>query len=157
LLKLQPYTQSTVANRPYPKLSYKFYGPYTILDKVGTAAYKLQLPDHAEIHPVFHVSQLKPFTPDHTPVYDSLPQVTDLEAAATIPEAVVDRRLVKKGNQAIAQVKLTWVGLTTEVTTWEDYNVVKTRFPDAPAWGQAGSSAGGSVTPSAGDTQGKQE
>jgi hypothetical protein len=41
LLKLQPYTQSTVANRPYPKLSYKFYGPYTIPDKVGTAAYKL--------------------------------------------------------------------------------------------------------------------
>jgi hypothetical protein len=75
-------------------------------------------------------------------VYDSLPQVTDLEAAATIPEAVVDRRLVKKGNQAIAQVKLTWVGLPTEVTTWEDYNVVKTRFLDAPAWGQAGSSAG---------------
>jgi hypothetical protein len=35
LLKLQPYTQSTVASRPYPKLSYKYYGPYTILERMG--------------------------------------------------------------------------------------------------------------------------
>jgi translation initiation factor IF-1 len=27
LLKLQPYTQSSIANRPYPKLSNKFFGP----------------------------------------------------------------------------------------------------------------------------------
>lgn len=117
LLKLQPYIQSSVANRSYPKLAYKFYGPYTILERVGTVAYRLQLPDHAAIHPVFHVSQLKPFTPDHTPVFDPLPHVTDLQAAATRPEAVLDRRLVKKGNQAIAHVKLTWVGLPSSVTT----------------------------------------
>jgi hypothetical protein len=82
--------------------------------------------------------------------------VIDLEAAATVPAAVVDRHLVKKGNKAIVQVKLTWVGLPSSVTTWEDYTVVKTRFPDAPAWGQAGSSAGGGVTPGTGDTHGKQ-
>jgi hypothetical protein len=123
---------------------------------VGTTAYRLQLPEHVEIHPVFHISQLKPFTLDHTPVYDCLPQVTDLQAAATVPAAVVDIHLVKKGNQAIVQVKLTWVGLPSSVTTWEDYTVVKTRFPDAPAWGQAGSSTGGGVTPGMGDTHGKQ-
>jgi hypothetical protein len=71
LLKLQPYTQSTVASIPYPKLSYKFYGLYIILEKVGTTAYRLQLP--VEIHHVFHISQLKPFPPYHTPVYDCLP------------------------------------------------------------------------------------
>ena len=31
LLKLQPYTQSSVANHPCPKLAYKFFGPFQIL------------------------------------------------------------------------------------------------------------------------------
>ena len=31
LLKLQPYAQSSVVNRPFPKLAMKFYGPFTII------------------------------------------------------------------------------------------------------------------------------
>jgi hypothetical protein len=37
----------------------KYYGPFKILSKIGNAAYKLQLPQYADIHLVFHVSQLK--------------------------------------------------------------------------------------------------
>lgn len=56
LLKLQPYTQSSVANRPYPKISNKFFGPYTIVEKIGPVAYRLELPPDSMVHSVFHVS-----------------------------------------------------------------------------------------------------
>lgn len=40
-LKLQPYIQTSVAPRSNQKFSFKFYGPFKILQRVGQVAYKL--------------------------------------------------------------------------------------------------------------------
>ena len=86
LLRLQPYVQQSVVSQPYPKLSFKFYGPFEITEKIGAAAYRLAPPDHSLIHPVFHVSQLKPFTPNYSPVYSELPKLLDLSVQDLHPE-----------------------------------------------------------------------
>ena len=149
LLKLQPYVQNSVVSRLFPKLALKYYGPFSVLEKVGMAAYKLALPPDSLIHPTFHVSQLKPFRPDFSPVYSSLPSLVDLHSVELEPEQVLARRLVKKGNAAIPQVLIKWSKLPEASATWEDYNVVKECFPAALAWGLASSSAGGDVMPQA--------
>lgn len=99
-LKLQPYSQHLVVNPPCAHLGYKYYGPFEILDTIGPAAYKLQLPAEALIHPVLHVSQLKARIPHHTPVFSQLPAHVDLSSLNMCPKQILDRKMVKKGNGA---------------------------------------------------------
>jgi hypothetical protein len=50
------------------KLDYKLIGPYTILERVGSRAYKLDLPPSINIHPVFHISLLEPAQARNEPI-----------------------------------------------------------------------------------------
>jgi len=72
LLKLQPYTQSSITNRLFPKLAKKYFRPYKVLERTGSVAYRLALPEEALIHNVFHISQLKPSLAYYSLVYDPL-------------------------------------------------------------------------------------
>jgi len=87
-VKLQPYAQHSVQRRTNNKLSYKYFGPYLILQKIGQVAYKLQLPAASQIHPVLHVSQLKKALPPEAKLstYEDLQLLSILE---TLPPAQV--------------------------------------------------------------------
>ena len=54
--------------RPSKKLSVKNLGPYKIIAQAGKASFTLRLPNHLRtVHPVFHVLQLEPATPNTIP------------------------------------------------------------------------------------------
>lgn len=74
-LRLQPYKQTSLAVRKTLKLSPRFYGPFEIMDRVGTVAYKLKMPSYSKIHPVFHVSLLKKKLGNDVVPQPSLPPV----------------------------------------------------------------------------------
>jgi len=55
------------ANRPSKKLSPKLYGPFKVLEKKGSRAYKLEISPRWKIHPVFHISLLEPYRASNRP------------------------------------------------------------------------------------------
>ncbi|XP_076926022.1 uncharacterized protein LOC143589047 [Bidens hawaiensis] len=125
-LKLQPYMQNSLRVHKNSKLTPKYFGPFFIIEKVGAVAYRLDLPEEAHIHPVFHVSLLKgPRRPPEKIV--PLP----VEARFNLhPSAVLDRKLVKRGNKAVMKVLVHRKDQTTHDATWEFLDELKLRFPD---------------------------
>jgi hypothetical protein len=135
-LKLQPYIQTSVAPRSNQKLSFKYFGPYKILQKVGNAAYKLELPRDAKIHSVVHVSLLKKHVSQSAVVSSDLAMLQFNEELK--PLKFLDDRLIRKGSSTLHQVKVQWTHLTLQFISWKKVFDLRRRYPDAPAWGQAG-------------------
>ena len=128
-LKLQPYRQKSLARRPFDKLAARYYGPFRITQKIGQVAYRLQLPDSATIHPVFHVSQLKR-TVMNTPVSPSIPpQLTPELELVVEPEDVLEVRHVKVGNSSRQEALIKWKTLPDFEATWEDVVTLANVFP----------------------------
>jgi hypothetical protein len=142
-MKLHPYVQTSVADQGTCKLALRFYGTFQVLKKVGKLAYKLVLPETSKIHPVIHVSQLKKAVGKNTVVEDNLPEVKSPEPYL---EIILGTRWRKQDNGAPRQqVLIRWQGLSDALATWEDQEELELKFPEHPAWGQAGSQDGGNV------------
>lgn len=127
-VKLQPYRQHSVALRNNQKLGPRFFGPFPVISKIGSVAYKLQLPPSARIHPVFHISLLKKHV-GNTDVQGILPDVDDFGLLAAEPIAILDRKIGKKGNHAVVYILIHWSNKPKEDSTWELYDDIAVRFP----------------------------
>ena len=103
--------------RPSDKLDYKRLGPFIITDKVGKAAFRLQLPPSMKIHPVFHVGLLERFHPNDIPgrVQDPSPPVTIDNHDEYEVEEVLDSRIRRRKLQYYVH----WKNWPISERTWE--------------------------------------
>ena len=77
-LQLEPYKQMSLKQaKKDNKLSPKYYGPYKVLQKIGTMTYKLVLLASSRVHPVFHFSCLKKAIGDKIPVQKVFPELDE--------------------------------------------------------------------------------
>jgi len=136
------------------KLSFRFYGPFQIIQKVGPVAYKLALPDTSKIHPVVHVSQLKKHIAPSSSVSIDLSAVCTDPLEALQPESFLGTRYTNKGSSTVKQVLVQWSSLPADMATWEEVFDLRRRYPEAPAWGQAGFQGEGIVRRRARSTSG---
>nr|KYP49546.1 hypothetical protein KK1_028742 [Cajanus cajan] len=127
LVKLRPYCQATAKNKRTSKLAQRFYGPFRVVTQIGDVAFQLDLPDGAQIHPVFHVSKLKLFKNSAvTPALELLPATCHNQPKLQ-PLAVVDWRESPRSGAREALIQ--WQGLFPEDATWEDLEMLLEEYP----------------------------
>jgi hypothetical protein len=114
------------------KLVPRYIGPFPILKKCGTVAYKLDLPPSlAGVHNIFHMSQLKKCL--KAPVDVVLPEMTPLEADLSYPEhpiKVLDQKDRVTRHKTIKFFQIQWSNHSKEEATWESEDFLRSCHPD---------------------------
>jgi hypothetical protein len=87
-------------------------------------AYRLQLPEGARIHDVFHVGVLKPFHGEPPSSTLALPPLHHSQLLE-VPECVLKVQLCRGIRQALVK----WAGLPAVESTWEPLDEFKAAFP----------------------------
>ena len=104
------------------KLGPCYAGPFSVLERIGKVAYRLQLLAGARIHDVFHVGLLKPFRGDPPAATPVLPPT-----GAFFQDR---RRVVGPAASRVWHLLIQWQGLLEEDATWEQVEEFRQHFPD---------------------------
>ncbi|GKB03552.1 retrotransposon-related protein [Tanacetum coccineum] len=130
LLKLQPHRQVSIRQGKQNKFSPKYFGPFEVIAKVGQVAYKLKLPPQAQIHDVFHVSQLKKLQGQHQFITQAiLPQLNTEGLLDVTPLKVLDRKMVKRNNAMAVYGLVQWSNGEPQDATWELLEDIYKKYP----------------------------
>ena len=105
------------------KLAKLYDGPFQVLERIGQNAYRLELPASVRLHPVFNVSQLRPYRhPTATfpgRVIDPQPPVViDGEEEFEV-ETIIGHRDRRVGKKTIREYHVKWLGYSDLDNTWE--------------------------------------
>ena len=117
----QPTIQVRGWDLPLPTISHKlaprYVGPYTIDKVINPSALRLTLPPSLKIHPVFHVSQVKPVaTSDLSPLAHAPSPLRTFEGGDLVWE--VNRILAVRRHGQGFHYLVDWVGYGPEDRTW---------------------------------------
>ncbi|KAK9109934.1 hypothetical protein Sjap_017994 [Stephania japonica] len=108
----------------------RFIGPYRVVAKVGSVAYRLDLPaELAGIHPTFHISMLRLARTGPRPMVDV--RQVDVQPDATYEErplAILDRKIRTLRTREIAKVLVRW-RITVRRDLRELESTMRERYP----------------------------
>ena len=113
------------------KLAPRYIGPFEVLERVGTLAYRLVLPSSlSSIHEVFHVSMLRKYTPDLAHVVDWGEITADTDGIFKEgPVRILDSRDQVLQRKTVRLVKVLWQHRGVEEATWEHENTMWATYP----------------------------
>ncbi|KAK3006526.1 hypothetical protein RJ639_015790 [Escallonia herrerae] len=106
------------------RLLQKYEGPLTIVKKIGKMAYKVDPPHwwSRQLHPVFHVSMLKPFYEDTADPFRGQIKRQGLKPKAAgkrVAEAILNDRVIIASRKRHQEYLVKWQGQMDEENTWE--------------------------------------
>nr|GFD46392.1 putative reverse transcriptase domain-containing protein [Tanacetum cinerariifolium] len=130
MLKVSPW-KGVIRFGKRGKLNPRYIGPFKILAKVGTVAYRLKLPEQlSRVHSTFHVSKLKKCIADE-PLAIPLDeiQVDDKLNFIEEPIEIIDREVKRLKQSRISIVKVRWNSKRGPEFTWESEDQMQKKYP----------------------------
>ncbi|GKB62513.1 hypothetical protein Tco_0918699 [Tanacetum coccineum] len=130
MLKVSPW-KGVVRFGKRGKLNPRYVGPFKVIERVKTVAYKLELPQQlSRVHHTFHVSNLKECLSDESLVIplEEL-RVDNKLHFVEEPEEVMDREIKQLKRSRIPIIKVRWNSKRGPEFTWEREDQFKQKHP----------------------------
>jgi hypothetical protein len=110
----------------------QYVGPYPILEKFGSLAYRVELPSSlVGVHNVFHVSQLNKFLKPPTDVVAEDTILLELDLTyKTYPVKILEQQDRVTQWKTTHFYKVQWNNQSEDEVTWESEDYLRSNFPD---------------------------